>query len=104
MYKGYQKIKKTKQWVSIGYRIQPEGMENIRRVSERLEGYWKCMKDIGKLKKLNAGFQQGIGFSQRVSKILGGYWKCTKGIRKLKKTKCWVSNISDTLLIFSIPY
>ena len=58
MYEGYRKIKKTKHWVSIGYRKYPEGIENIRRVSEMTEGYRKCMKGIEKLKKkLNTGFQ-----------------------------------------------
>jgi hypothetical protein len=57
----------------------------FRRVSEIDQGYRKCTKGIGKLKKLNTGFQSGIGNIQRVSKILGGYWKCTKGIGKLKK-------------------
>jgi hypothetical protein len=43
--------------ISGGYRKYPEGIENIRRVSEMTEGYWKCMKGIEKLKKLKTGFQ-----------------------------------------------
>ena len=50
MYKGYRKIKETKLWVSIGYWKYPEGIENIRRVSEILGGYQKCTKGIGKFK------------------------------------------------------
>ena len=50
MYEGYRKIKKTKHWVPIGYRKYPEGIENVRRVSEILRGYGKCTKGIGKLK------------------------------------------------------
>ena len=61
-----------------------------------LEGYQKCTKGIGKLKKLSTAFQLGIKNNQRVSdsepvitpslvsEILGGYQKCTKGIGKLK--------------------
>ena len=68
MYEGYRKIKKTKRWVSIGYRKYSEGIENIKRVSEMYEGYRKCTKGIGKLKKLTLGIN-------RVSEIFRGYRK-----------------------------
>ena len=70
MTEGYRKIKNTEHWVSKGYRKQPEGIENIRRVSEMTEGYRKYL--------------EGIGNDRRVSEILGGYRKCTKGIGKFK--------------------
>ena len=50
-----------------------------------MEGYRKCIKGIGKLKKLNTGFQQGIENIRRVSEMTEGYRKCIKGIGKLKK-------------------
>ena len=42
---------------NIEYQKYPEGIENIRRVSEMTEGYLKCIKGIEKLKKQNTGFQ-----------------------------------------------
>jgi hypothetical protein len=39
MYEGYQKTNKIYHWISIGYWKNPEGIENIRRVSEMYQGY-----------------------------------------------------------------
>ena len=57
MYEGHRKIKKN---VTLGfnrYRKYQGGIENIRKVSEMTEGYWKYTKGIEKLRKRNTGFQ-----------------------------------------------
>ena len=59
--------------VSIGYRKYPEGIENIRRVSNIIGGYRIFTKGIGKFKKLKIHLNW-------VLKILRGYRKFMKGI------------------------